>query len=65
MLSRLGPEPDGKLRIMEERRATSLLCDCYRKHLDRFLTRPGPFTDHETFMAGEQVIEYLSSLKVL
>ncbi|KAG9188638.1 ubiquitin-activating enzyme E1 C [Alternaria panax] len=35
------------------------------KYLDNFLARKGPFTDDDAFMAGEQVIEYLSNLKVL
>lgn len=44
---------------------SSALTSRDRKYLDRFLTRKGPFTDEDSFMAGEQVIEYLSNLKVL
>ncbi|KAA8616693.1 NEDD8-activating enzyme E1 catalytic subunit [Pyrenophora tritici-repentis] len=35
------------------------------KYLDNILTRKGPFTDEDSFMVGEQAIEYLSNLKVL
>ena len=44
---------------------SSWLIPCVRKYLDNILTRTGPFTDEDSFMVGEQAIEYLSNLKVL
>lgn len=37
----------------------------HRKHLDKLLTRTGPFTDEDMFMVGEKAIDYLSGLKLL
>lgn len=38
---------------------------CHRKHLDKFLTRSGPFTDSDMFEPGEAAIAGLERLKIL
>lgn len=45
--------------------ALNKLTLCHRKYLDKILNRPGPFTDEDSFMPGEPVIESLERAKIL
>jgi hypothetical protein len=54
-------EHDGTYTVVKRlQRLTS-----YRKYLDNFLTRTGPFTDPDAFEPGDAAIAGLERMKIL